>query len=44
MEATIPGCSIKISVKQAWVIPQVHPITIGCHKLEPWTNYLSKKS
>ena len=30
-------------VKQVWVILQVYSITIGWHKLEPWTNCSKKK-
>ena len=29
-ETIIPGCSIKSSFKQVWVIIQVYPFTVGC--------------
>ena len=43
-EATITGCSIQSLLKQVWVIIQICSITIGQHKLEPWTNYPQKRN
>ena len=38
-EATILRCSIESSFKQLWVILLIYPITVGWHKLEPWTSH-----
>ena len=43
MEATIPECSIKSTVKQVWFILQIYLIIVRWHKCEPCTNYPKKK-
>ena len=40
---TIPRSTIQSSFKQVLVIVQVYSITVGWHKLEPWTNCPKKK-
>ena len=42
-EATIPRSTIQSSFKQVLVILQVYSVTVGWHKLEPWTNCPKKK-